>query len=1156
MSDFVHLHVHSHYSTLDGIIRLDSLCRRASALGMEAIALTDHGNCFGLLDFQEQAQANKLRPIHGCEFYLAPESMSSRPPKENRFHLVLLAENNEGYNNLCKLSSMAYIEGFHYKPRIDKEVLAENSRGLIITSACMQGEVAWYLRLGKKDQARAAALSYQEIAGRGNFYIEIMDHGIPEQKTLNRDLVALARELDIPLIATNDVHFLEREDYEASQIATCIGTGAKLSDPDRFKLENDQFYLKTADEMRALFGELPDALSNTVEIARRCIVSIETVDTAPPERKYKIPVFETPDGLTENDYLRSLCEEGLAQRYTEVTPALQERLDYELSVISQMGFSGYFLIVWDLVHYARTHDIPVGPGRGSAAGSLVSYTLRITDIEPIRFNLFFERFLNPSRISMPDIDMDFCVEKREQIIDYIRERYGASQVAQIVTYQYIKAKAAIKDVSRVLEIKFNESNEITALIPDRDPDPRNKSKSLLEKAIDAEPRLREIREKGGVYETLFRNALKLENVIRGTGKHAAGVVIAGRPLVEYLPLYKDSKSNQVITQYDGPHLEKVGLLKMDILGLQNLTTMEECRHLIHDTRGIDLDFSTIPFEDEKAFTLLQRGQSLGVFQLDSPGMQQLLRNMKPDRFDEIIALIALYRPGPLNMGMHTKFCDRKAGREPVEYILPETEPVLKDTYGIIIYQEQVMQISQAVGGFSMAEADELRKAMGKKKMDIVDKKRNDFLQGAKEKKINTAKAEELYNLMAQFAEYGFNKSHSAAYAIISWQTAWLKANYPLEYMAALLTSQKDSPDKLELYIRETQSMGITILPPDVNFSTVNFSVENNAIRYGLSAIKGIGLAASEAVVRARDSKPFFHDLVEFCAAVDLRAVTKRVLETLVSCGAFASTGKKRSVLFESIDASVDKGTRMRVDAERGQINFFDEFDENSGPQAGDGPSLSEDIREWSEDKLLSLEKELLGTYITGHPFRRYLRTWKRLGMTGSRRHASLEANKHVSVGGIVRGIEERLTKEGKAFGIVTLEDPDGNWDLMLFSNNWEKYKSFFVPGTALCIQVSVSKQPGRDKPMLHPQQVRFLDDLVVHDLHITIGPELSDSDLFAIREELLSDGNRGDSAVYFHIEEPGRSVTVQASQSIHVKPDEQLLGFLRSKPGVREVSLE
>jgi DNA polymerase-3 subunit alpha len=1131
---------------LDGIIPIDRLLKKTGELGMKALAITDHGNLFGLLDFQEEAKKNAIHPILGCEFYLAEGSMKVRNPKDETFHLIALAETNEGYSNLCKLASMAYLDGFYYKPRIDKELLAEHSRGLILSSACLQGEIAWHLRNGRKEQARAAAMSYIDIAGRDNFFIELMDHGIEPQKQVNRALTELAKEMQLPLIATNDVHFLEREDYEASQIAICIGTADKFSNPNRRALlDNDNFYLKSADEMNAIFGEIPESLANTVRIAERCQGVIETTEDHPKGQKYLIPAYTAPDGRSENEYLRALCEEGIRKRYEEITPEIQKRLEYELSVIEQMGFSGYFLIVWDLVDYAKRHSIPVGPGRGSAAGSIVSYSLGITSIDPLTFDLFFERFLNPSRITMPDIDMDFCVEKREQIISYIREKYGTAQVAQIVTYQYLKSKAVIKDVARVLNFEFAESNEMTSLV--------SRMAGNLEEAFKLEPKLQEFRAKGGNYETLFRNAFKLEDVIRGTGKHAAGVVISSKPLIDIIPLHKDTKSDQVITQYDGPHLEKVGLLKMDLLGLQNLTTIEECLRLIQENRGIKIDLEKIPYDDKATYALLQKGQSLGIFQLDSPGMQQLLRTMKPDVFNEIIALNALHRPGPLKKGMHTHFCDRKFGRERVEYLLPVLENILKDTHGIIIYQEQVMQISQVVGGFSMAEADELRKAMGKKQKHTITQMRKQFLAGAKERGFDKRKAEELYELMAQFAEYGFNKSHSAAYAVISYQTAWLKANYPLEYMAALLTSQRTDTDKLEVYIHETQNMGIPLLPPDINHSAVNFAVEKNAIRYGLSAIKGIGEIAAQTIVHTRARHPFFRDLEDFCAASELRSANKRVLEALIKAGAFASTGKPRKALFESMEGAIEKGNMQKGDTASGQHTFFDTFADETAPIAKESPRREAET-DWPEDMLLTYEKEFLGAYITRHPLARYKHTWKRLGLVSSRKHTGLALKASARIGGMLRSLQDKQTKNAQNYAVLDFEDFDGKYTIFLFSPTYDLFRSLLAVGRAYIMHIFVTRQKDRGDLRLTIQNIGLFDDLLERDLHITLSPETDNVELDAIQKLLLAEEYRGDSGIFFHIDAADKETVIRAL--LRVKPTEKLISRLQKFPSIAEVSVE
>jgi len=1153
--NFVHLHLHSHYSTLDGAIRIDDLLRKTGELGMPAVAVTDHGNMFSALDLQTTARkmAGKggvdVKPIIGCELYLTQGSMADRIPGERPFHLLALAENEEGYHNLCRLVTMSFIEGFYRKPRVDRKALADNADGIILGSACLSGEIPSLLLQGKRQEAADAAMFYREIAGADNFFFELMDHGIEAQRRVNRELVSLARRMDISLFATNDAHFLNKEDYEAHDILLCIGTGRRLNDEKRFRFSSEQYYLKNAEEMWELFGEVPDALTNTLEIAERCNVQIETTDTAPPERKYKIPTFPAPAGKTEAEYLRELCEAGLKRRYPEITSEIRERLDYELGTIEQMGFPGYFLIVWDLVNYARTHDIPVGPGRGSAAGSLVAYTAGITDIDPLKYDLFFERFLNPGRISMPDIDTDFCVARRGRIIEYLRKQYGASQVAQIITYNYLKARAAVKDVARVLDIPFDRSNEITGLIP---PDARN-----LNEAFNKSEELRRVRAKGGVYETLFRNAFRLENVIRHTGVHAAGVVISNRPLVEYIPLYKDNSTGSVVAQFDGPNLEYAGLVKMDILGLENLTTMKECLRLVQVTRGVDLNLDEVGLDDQRTYDLLKSGRSLGVFQLESPGMQKLLRDMQPDVFTEIIALIALYRPGPLNMGMHEEFVKRKSGAKKVTYAFPELEPILRDTYGVIVYQEQVMQISRTIGGFSMAEADNLRKAMGKKIMEKVASMKSKFMEGAKKNKFDLKIAEELYERMAQFAEYGFNKSHSAAYALISYRTAWLKANYPVEYLAALLTSKKDKTEKLAVYIQEAREMGIQVLPPDVNFSEVDFSVDKNAVRFGLSAIKGVGETVAETIVSARDRVGFFKTLDDFCKEVDMQVLNRRVTEVLIGSGAFSSTGQKRSVLTAQLEYTMLRGANLQADVATGQGNFFDMFGEEDSQERA---TLEADLDEWPESECFAREKELLGAYVSGHPMDRYRETVARLGVVPVLRLEEQQPGRYV-VAGIVRSIQKMTGKDGRPFARVTVEDLWGEGQVMLFAGVYKKYRNQLNPDAVCLWRISVTI-PRRDKEgkrkTISCERVSPLEDEVVHDLHIWLKDTGRDnSGLLCIRERLLDSRNKGRSPVYLHVAVGGgRYVTIRANKMIAVNPSEALMGSLTSSGYVDRIQLQ
>lgn len=1139
--DFVHLHVHSHYSMLDGSIRMPDLCARTVELGMHTVALTDHGNMYGALDFQENAVRAGLKPIFGSELYMAPDSRHSRQPNVKPFHLLVLAANEAGYRNLCKLSSISFVEGFYRKPRIDKELLAENCEGLVLGSACLAGELAVLVRQQRFEEAVAAVGFYRELVGAENFFIEIMDHDLEEQRQVNIDLVRLARRTGTRLVATNDVHFLNREDYEASQILTAIGTQAKWSDQNRFKLNSDQFYLKSPQEMLEKFREIPEAVANSVSVAEQCALRIQTTDTAPPEEKYKIPVFETEGGLSEAEYLRRICNAGLQRRYSEVTAELQERLDYELQVIEQMGFPGYFLIVWDFIRYARENGIPVGPGRGSAAGSLVAYSLRITDVDPIRYGLLFERFLNPDRISMPDIDIDFA--DRDKVIEYTRRRYGEAQVSNIVTYMYMKSKAVVKDVARVLEIDFSEANRISALIPDG---------AKLKDAMAEVPELQEVRARGGVYERLFRNAFKLENVIRNPGIHACGIVITPRPLLEYIPLAKDTKTGSIVAQFDGPHLETVGLLKMDFLGLQNLVTIDDCIRMVRDNRSVEIDFDSMGLDDPLTYQLLQQGKSIGVFQVEGDGMQRLLCDLKPEAFEEIIALLALYRPGPLGMGMHTEFVDRKFGRKKIAYEFPELEPILRDTNGIIIYQEQVMNISRTIGGFTMGEADNLRKAMGKKKPEMIAKMREKFVKGALARNFDRQKVEALYDLMAEFAQYGFNKSHSTAYAVITYRTAYLKANYPLEYMAALLTSVKDdhAEKKLPRYIQEVRSMGIRLLPPDVNHSRINFSVDGEGIRFGLSAIKGVGEAAAEAIVDARSKVPFYHTMEEFCRNVDMRTVNRRVLEVLIKCGAFGSTGEKRSVLMAELEDTMERAGHMQADMLRGQGNFFDMLEEAAPQQQS-----RLDLPEWPEDELFAAEKELLSSYVSGHPLDRYRLTLQRLNPVMPESLARCGAGGW-QVAGIVRHMDVRTTKAGKRWAILTLEGFQGSAELKLWEEALDKCQMVLVPGRPVLLQV-VIKPDWRKQLTVNVEGATLLEEKLIQDVHIHIRPELlTDDVLFQLREELLDSRYHGPSSVFFHLRtRTGRNLVIKAHDNITVSPGRELLDFLQQQQAVSRVEL-
>ncbi|MCL1912168.1 MAG: DNA polymerase III subunit alpha, partial [Leptospirales bacterium] len=897
--DFIHLHNHTDYSILDGAITVDRLIARAKELGMSAVAITDHGNMFGAVEFYQKANAAGIKPIVGQEFYMAPGSRLQKEfakdsSDEKNYHLVLLAENEEGYKNLLRLSSAGYTEGFYYKPRIDMEILEKHSKGLICSSACLAGEIPRYILRGQLDEALELAGRLGEIFGRERFYLELQDHGIPEQKTVNKALIEMSRKNDIPLIASNDAHYVERGDAYAHEILLCVQTGKTIHDEKRMRFASDEFYLKTREEMAAMFGDYPDALLNTVKIS-------EMTDLRIPLGNPVLPHFEVPDGYNLDSYLSHLVAEGARRIYGENIPNdVRERINFEVSVIAMMGFSGYFLIVWDFINEAKRMKIPTGPGRGSAAGSIVSYCLGITALDPLRYGLLFERFLNPERNEMPDMDLDFCAERREEVIDYVRKKYGEDRVSQIITFNKMMAKAVVKDVARVLDIPYQRSKEITKLIDYRNLDPsEEESKLFLEALIAKSKELQDIKRSEGAEKELLDISLKLEGLVRSAGKHAAGVVISKGPLTEYVPLYSDPKGGGVSSQYEKATLEEAGLVKMDLLGLNNLTTIDKCLKLIEENHGSAPDLAAIPLDDKKVFSLLKKADTVGIFQLEGGGMQNLLRRLAPTVFEDIIALVALYRPGPLKSGMADDFVIRKRRPRLVKYPHPKLEPVLKDTLGVIVYQEQVMEISRIIGGFTMPEADKLRKAMGKKRAGVMAEMKEKFIKGAAAQNIDTTMAQELYEQMEKFGEYGFNKSHSAAYALITYQTAWLKARYCAEYLTALLSTTTD-PAKIRDLLNDCKNHGISVLPPSINSSFYNFTIEDGKIRFGFGAVKGLGEKAVENIMDIREEGGFV-SVKDFFERIDMTALNRGCVESLIKAGAFDELDDDRARLIVAVE---------------------------------------------------------------------------------------------------------------------------------------------------------------------------------------------------------------------------------------------------------------
>src|ERR1700691_2966528 len=968
MPQFVHLHLHTDYSLLDGACDVEKLCNRVKELCMPAVAMTDHGNFFGAVHFVNTAKAAGVKPIVGCELYICKKddhNIARTPPDGDTYnHLLVLAENEEGYRNLVKITSEASLHGFYYKPRVSKKFLAEHSRGLIGLSGCLKGEVAERLTEGNYDAARAAAGNLRDIFAKDNFYLEIQDQGLAMEHKIHPGLFQLEKELGLPMVATNDSHYLCEDDAHAQDVMLCIQTGKSIHDTQRMKFDGNQFFVKSHDEMYRVFKDSPEVLTRTLDIAERCNLRLEKVATP-------FPQFDVPPGYTIDSYFEHVSREGFGRRVSALRPLhdqgklkhsisdYEQRLERELGIIQQMKFPGYFLIVWDFIRYAKEHDIPVGPGRGSAAGSLVSYALGITDIDPLQHELLFERFLNPEGVSMPDIDIDFCMNRRGEVIDYVTQKYGRDNVAQIITFGTMAAKAAIKDVGRAMDIPYSDVDRIAKMIP-------TQLNITIDQAIEDSSQLREAMEKDGQIRELIQTAKKLEGMVRNSGVHAAGVVISPRPLTELVPLHR-TKNDEIVTAFDMVAIEKMGLLKMDFLGLTTLTILTDTLKLIAQTRGTPITLESIPLEDTETYQkVFHKALTSGVFQFESHGMRDVLRRYQPNSIEHLTALNALYRPGP--MAMIDDFIERKQGRRKIEYELPELKEILEETLGVFVYQEQVMQAANTLAGYSLGEADLLRRAMGKKKPEEMAQQRERFVQGAAHRKFPPKKIEKIFDLMAQFAGYGFNKSHSAAYALLAYHTAYLKTHYPVEFMAALLTSLTGSTDDVVKYINECREMGISVEAPDINVSDANFTPHGHAIRFGLAAVKNVGGNAIESIVAARKQLGRnFKSFYEFCEEVDLRVLNKRVLESLIKSGAMDCFGR-RAQLMQALDTAIEQASKARRDAESGQHGLFGVFADETAEQANQSLPATPD---WDEHTRLAAEKEILGFFITGHPMEKY-----------------------------------------------------------------------------------------------------------------------------------------------------------------------------------------
>ncbi len=1017
-ADFVHLHCHSQYSLLDAASKVPQLIKRAMELKFPAIAITDHGNLFGAISFYEEAMRQGIKPIIGIEAYIAPHSRFDKTAhgiKEASFHITLLARNEVGYQNLLKLTTASYLEGFYYKPRIDKEILKKHSKGLIGLSGCLKGEIPYHTWNEQTDKAKQAIREFIDIFGTKNFYLELMNQGIEAQFKLMEVYPKFAKEFGLKMVVTNDCHYIERSDAAAHDALICIGTGSNLSDEDRMRYHGDNFYLKSAQEMKELFKDFPDALRNTIEIAERCNLELDF-------KKTHLPKFTPPEGKKPEAYLEELCYKALREKISkEKYSGYEKRLEYELGVITKMGFTGYFLVVWDFIRYAKENDIPVGPGRGSAAGSLVAFVLGITAIDPIRFGLIFERFLNPDRISMPDIDIDFCYERRDEVIEYVGKKYGQESVAHIITFGTMAARAAIRDVGRVMGVSYQEVDKLAKLIP-------MELEMTLERALQIEPRLRDLTVANPEIKQLIETSKALEGLTRHASTHAAGIVISDGPLYEYCPLFK---ANDVIsTQYDMGAVEKIGLLKMDFLGLRTLTVVDEARKLVLKRKKIKLDIDNLPLDDKATYDMLIRAEAIGVFQLESTGMRDLLKKMKPTRFEDLIALLALYRPGPLGSGMVDDFIKRMHDSSLIKYDHPALEPILKETYGIILYQEQVMQIVSTLAGFSLAKADSLRRAMGKKIPEIMEREKKSFIDGAAKGGVTARTAEKIWNLIEYFSGYGFNKSHSTAYAFISFQTAYLKANYTTEFMAALLTSEKDNTDKIVRYIEECRRIGIQVLPPSVSESFSEFTCLEKDIRFGLTAVKNVGSSAVESIIVARESKGSFKSIYDFAERVDLRLCNRKVFESLIKCGAFDQFGLRRSQLSAMIDRVLDVGSKAQQDRQKGQLSLLDQMTQSSSVSGGD--TSVPDLEEWPEHELLAYEREVLGFYVSAHPLTKYEKILNTYAAASTMTLAEMKDQDPVTLGGIINTLKEVTTKKGDRMAFVALEDLNGRAEIVVF----------------------------------------------------------------------------------------------------------------------------
>jgi DNA polymerase III subunit alpha len=1165
MAEFTHLHLHTDYSLLDGACDVDKLVERVASIGQNSVAMTDHGNIYGAVHFFDAAKKKGIKPILGCELYVCKKEDHRADPSGDKYnHLLVLAENEEGYRNLIRITSEASVHGFYKKPRVSKQYLAQHSNGLVGFSGCLSGELSEQLIKGDYDAARATALQYQDIFGKGNFFLEIQDQGLDLERRIHPDLFKLERELDIPLVATNDSHYLCEDDHSAHDVMLCVQTGAKVQDRDRFRFDADQFYVKSADEMARLFPERPDIIQRTQAIAERCNLKLSKVDNPFPE-------FAVPEGHTIDSYFEEICREGYRKRLATAIRHLQSRgqlrqpleayearLQREIDIIKQMKYSGYFLIVWDFIRYGREQGIPVGPGRGSAAGSLVAYVMEITNIDPLQNALLFERFLNPERVSMPDIDVDFCMNRRSEVIDYVTRKYGREQVAQIITFNTMAAKAAIKDCGRAMDMPYGDVDRIAKLIPAT-------IGITIDKALEEQPELAKIYETDAQIRELIDTAKRLEGLVRGSGVHAAGVVIAPRPLTEIVPIAK-TKNDEIVTAYDMKAVEKMGLLKMDFLGLTTLTVITDALKLIEQNRGELIDIETIELDDKPTYEkVFHKALTSGVFQFESGGMRDVLRRYKPESVEDLTALNALYRPGPIQGGMIDDFIERKWGRRKVEYMLPDLEALLKETLGVIVYQEQVMQIANVLASYSLGEADLLRRAMGKKDPAEMAKQRDRFMEGAVKLGHPKDTSVEIFDQMEKFAGYGFNKSHSAAYALLAYQTAWLKTHYPVEFMAALLTSEISKPENVVKYIQECREMGIGVEPPDVRLSGAHFTPSGDAIRFGLTAIKNVGGNAIESILAARRELEAkgnaFTTFWEFCEKVDLRLLNKRVIESLVKAGALDSMGT-RAQLTAVIDRAMERGQKAQKDAEQGQHGLFGLF--NEGPAKGRSGNDLPAVADWDENERLKSEKEVLGFFVSGHPLDRYSEKLRNLPNVVSAATAlemkppaaprwgqQRDPGDEIAIAGVLVGMRAQKSKRNdKMYAQGHLEDASGKIEVICFAKDYERIADQLKTEAAVLLRGTLIGEED-SAPKLAINSLQPLDDVQVRlptGVRLRMNLDLASEDLFASLKSRI-DAAPGPGKLMVHLQKKGHYEVILEPAGMNVAADrswiesvEELLG--------------